>query len=494
MKFCFDTLQFIDLNKDNDKPAVIGENHSLSWTEFQSKVNDLAHSLTKEIGIEKGLPVIIYGHKNAEMISAIYACMQSGITYIPIDEVYPKDRIERIAAISGAQLLINCSDCDSIEIKDLPEIKYEHSQPLAFHTTRLRLDISKSLPENDPIVYIIFTSGSTGEPKGVQISRQAVLSFIRWMTNDFGFQTDDVFANIAVFSFDLSVFELMTFSAMGATLLLNGKRTLEQSDLFLHRIHQYKASVWISTPSFSLMYARESSQSIADNIRLFLFCGEVLPHSLAASLKLYYPNASVINTYGPTEATVATTLIEIDEQVLAKYNWLPVGYPKRESEITIENNEIVIHGDHVSIGYLNRSDLNALKFGNKNNTRFFRTGDLGYFEDGMLFCRGRNDDQIKLRGFRIELNEITSKIDAIEFIDKSETIALKRNEEVKKIVSLVTLKQPVDFDIKHTILEILKQALPDYMVPSDIKVIDKIPLNQNGKADKGELTTIYLKK
>ncbi len=494
MKFCFDTLQFIDLNKDNDKPAVIGENHSLSWTEFQSKVNELALHLTQEIGIVKGLPVMIYGHKNAEMISAIYACMQSGITYIPIDEVYPKDRIERIAEISGAQLLINCSEFNSIAIKDLPEIKYEHSQPLAFHTTHLKLDMSKCLPDIDPIVYIIFTSGSTGEPKGVQISRQAVLSFIRWMTNDFGFKADDVFANIAVFSFDLSVFELMTFSALGATLLLNGKRTIEQPDNFLHRIQQYKASVWISTPSFSLMYARESFQSIAENIRVFLFCGEVLPHSLAASLKQHYSNARVINTYGPTEATVATTLVEIDEQVIAKYNWLPVGYPKRESEITIEDNEIVIHGEHVSIGYLNRSDLNAIKFGNKNNTRFFRTGDLGYFEDGMLFCKGRNDDQIKLRGFRIELNEITSKIDTIEFIDKSETIALKRNEEVKKIVSLVTLKYPVDFDVKQAVLETLKKTLPEYMVPSDIKVIDKIPLNQNGKADRNKLIEMYLMK
>jgi D-alanine--poly(phosphoribitol) ligase subunit 1 len=112
----------------------------------------------------------------------------------------------------------------------------------------------------------------------------------------------------------------------------------------------------------------------------------------------------------------------------------------------------------------------------------------------MLFCKGRNDDQIKLRGFRIELNEITAKIDALSFIEKSATIALKRNEEVKKIVALVTLKNEVDFDVKVSIFQSLKTTLPEYMIPSDIKVIEEIPLNQNGKADRNKLTEIYLQR
>jgi D-alanine--poly(phosphoribitol) ligase subunit 1 len=117
---------------------------------------------------------------------------------------------------------------------------------------------------------------------------------------------------------------------------------------------------------------------------------------------------------------------------------------------------------------------------------------LGYIEHGMLFCKGRNDDQVKLRGYRIELNEITAKIDAIPFVAKAETIALKRNNEVKKIVSLVQLNEDEKRDYKQAILNELAANLPDYMIPSDIKIISAIPLNQNGKADKQRLTQIYL--
>jgi D-alanine--poly(phosphoribitol) ligase subunit 1 len=191
---------------------------------------------------------------------------------------------------------------------------------------------------------------------------------------------------------------------------------------------------------------------------------------------------------------VATTLIEIDDALLEKYSMLPVGFPKRNCEIHIEDNEIVIQGEHVALGYLNRPDLNEIKFGIRQGQRFFKTGDLGYFEDNMLFCKGRNDDQIKLRGFRIELNEITAKIDDLPFVEKSATIPLKRNEEVKKIVSLITLKHSVDFDVKKAIHEHLTKFLPEYMIPSDFKLIDSIPLNQNGKADRNRLLEMYLMK
>lgn len=494
MKFCFETRKFIEVDYESEKFAVIGENISLSWNEFKTAVEYVSDFLTSDTELIRELPVIIYGHKNAEMVVAIYACMHARIPYIPIDEVYPRNRLERIAEISGAQRIINCSGKERVDVNGVTEIVYSHDEPLMIEKKDFVPNPVKFLSVTDPLVYIIFTSGSTGEPKGVQISNEAILSFTRWMTSDFGFTSNDVFANIAVFSFDLSVFELMTFGALGSTLLLNGKNTLEKPDEFLLRLANYKASVWVSTPSFCLMYARETFAEIEKNIAVFLFCGEVLPHALAASLKQLYPNSKVINTYGPTEATVATSLVEIDADILDKYPLLPVGFPKRECEITIEENEIVIHGPHVSLGYLNRPDLNEVKFGLRDNTRFFKTGDLGYLEDGMLFCRGRNDDQIKLRGFRIELNEITAKIDALSFIEKSATIALKRNEEVKKIVALVTLKDEVDFDVKAAVFQSLKASLPEYMIPSDIKVIDEIPLNQNGKADRNQLTEIYLKR
>jgi D-alanine--poly(phosphoribitol) ligase subunit 1 len=312
------------------------------------------------------------------------------------------------------------------------------------------------------------------------------------MTNDFSFTPEDIFVNIAIFSFDLSVYELLTFSALGASVMLNSKSTIENPEIFLNNLEKCKATIWVSTPSFSFVFSRMASTQIQQTIRCFLFCGEMLPNVLAKTLKTNYPDALIYNTYGPTEATVATTLIEITEEIIEKYNPLPVGYSKRESDILLDNEEIVIIGPNVSLGYLNRPDLNELKFIQINNKRAFKTGDLGYFEDGMLFCKGRNDDQIKLHGYRIELNEITAKIEELQSVVKAETIALKRNNEVKKIVSLIEVEHLDDAPSKEFILQHLKGTLPVYMLPSDIKFIDKMPLNQNGKADKNKLQEIYL--
>lgn len=490
MYFSFESKQFEERHVAPEKLAVIGENRSLTWSDFHVEVEKLAAFLTENGWANAKQPVLIYGHKEAEMLVAIYTCIHLGLTYIPADVIYPMSRLERIVSIANVNLVLNCSN-----------------QELALpNTTELQLSTTYHFLQNngtpalydvtpvDPLVYIIFTSGSTGEPKGVQISREAVLSFVRWMTADFGFDANDVFVNIALFSFDLSVYEVMTFGALGATILLNGKSTVEQPLHFLERLNQYKGSVWVSTPSFAFLFSREENEVIASNVDYFLFCGEVLPHALAKSLKTHFPEAVIYNTYGPTEATVATTLVEITPEIIAKYPSLPVGFSKRESKLSFDNEEIVIIGPNVSVGYLNRPDLNAEKFITLEGQRAFKTGDLGYLQDGMLFCKGRNDDQVKLRGYRIELNEITAKIDAISFVAKAETIALRRNDEVKKIVSLVQLNEMGSEDYRTRILEELSNVLPDYMIPSDIKIIDRIPLNQNGKADKQQLTQLYLGK
>ena len=149
----------------------------------------------------------------------------------------------------------------------------------------------------DPIVYSIFTSGSTGEPKGVQISSEAVQSFTRWMSSDFGFTPQDVLINSAVLSFDLSVFEVMTFAALGATLLLNDKATNSDPELLLNRIKQYKGSIWVATPSFMMIFARMKEESRMAGVKSFLFCGEILPNDLAQKLISNYPEAKVFNTY-----------------------------------------------------------------------------------------------------------------------------------------------------------------------------------------------------
>lgn len=489
MRFCFDKKELVEKEIDANKLAVIGSDFNLTWSKFNTQVQQTV-DVFKKFNLHKSAnSVIVYGHKSANMMVAFYALMKLEVPYIPIDIIYPTDRINKVIEISGCEVIIN-THTDGLNCPGTSEIILKEDNITVPESIRFQ-QTDQSV--TDPLIYTIFTSGSTGEPKGVQITTEAVRSFTRWMTSDFGFTNNEIFINSAILSFDLSVFEVMTFAAIGGTILLNDKGHTADPALMIKRIQQYQGTTWVSTPSYAILYARMDTTDDLSSIQNFLFCGEILPHALAKTLKAKFKNAKVWNTYGPTEATVATTLVEITEDTLAKYDPLPVGTSKKESELLIENGEIIIVGPNVSIGYLNQPKLNAEKFITINNQRAFKTGDQGKIMDDMLFFAGRNDDLVKLHGYRIELNEISSVMNNLPYIIQAETIALKRNDVVKKIVSLVQLKN----DSQRTAQEIkadIAASLPPYMIPADIKIIDAIPLNQNGKADKKLLKALYMKK
>jgi D-alanine--poly(phosphoribitol) ligase subunit 1 len=489
MKFCFEKKDFIENDYQPNKTAVVGDDFELTWQQFSERVNLLCKDFNDNNMSDIQYPVVVYGHKSANMIVAMYAMMKLEIAYVPVDVIYPKERILKVMSLSNCQFVINTTS-EVLGVEGTTEMvlgrqTVEYSQSLS--------EYAKEARKPDPLVYVIFTSGSTGEPKGVQISTGAVRSFVKWMINDFDFSKDEVFINSAILSFDLSVFEVMTFGGLGGTILLNSKEYVSSPELMMKRIKRYGGTTWVSTPSYALKYARMGVVTALNSIQTFLFCGEILPHALAKNLLQNFKSSKVLNTYGPTEATVATTLIEITKEVLELHNPLPVGHSKSESELLIQNGEIIIVGDNVSVGYLNSPELNEQKFTVIDGQRAFKTGDKGELRDGNLFFTGRNDDLIKLHGYRIELNEISSVLGDLEYVEQAETIALKRNGVAKKIVSLVQLSKGMvatSEDIKKG----LSRKLPHYMVPSDIKFVDAIPLNQNGKADKKLLVEIYLKR
>lgn len=487
MRFCFDQKDFVERDIHPDKLAVIGDDFELTWSEFSRETEKLCDFFESSDFHFVKHPVMIYGHKSAYMVVAIYAMMKMEIPYIPIDIIYPQDRIAKIADIAKTQLVINTTT-KRLELPGVNEIMVSENDAKIVQVAAIEKRLEKAI---DPVVYIIFTSGSTGEPKGVQVSSEAVQSFTRWMANDFGFLPGDVFINTALFSFDLSGFELMTFGAIGASILLNNKQANADPNILLQRIADFKGTVWVSTPSFMVTYSRLKDESRMDSVHTFLFCGEVLPNDIAQKLLTNYSKARVLNTYGPTEATVATTLVEITQAIIDAHNPLPVGRVKRESLLLIENNEIIIIGPNVSAGYVENDVLNKTKFSIIDGQRAFHTGDMGVIHDGMLFFIGRDDDLIKLHGYRIELNEINTALNALGYVEHAETLALKRNGSVKKIVAIAELSGDEIVDVAK-IQDDLSRTLPPYMIPADIKFIDEIPLNQNGKVDKKLLTEIYL--
>lgn len=228
--------------------------------------------------------------------------------------------------------------------------------------------------------------------------------------------------------------------------------------------------------------------------------GEELPGRTCSILKTNFKSSRILNAYGPTEATIVTTLVEITGETISKYPALPIGYPMPGSELLIEKifaesreGELIIVGDHVSTGYFKNEEFNKQKFFIHNGKRAFKTGDLAYYEDDMLFYLGRNDDQVKMHGFRIELNEISNVICTHELINDAVTVPLKRNNEVKKLISFVTLKaETSQVSLKDRLIAFLEKALPYYMIPGDIVIVPEFPHSTSHKIDKNKLIADYL--
>jgi D-alanine--poly(phosphoribitol) ligase subunit 1 len=498
MKYDFNQQSFLELDHAIDKAAIIGSDTTVSWKELHEQVDRLTQ-LFSELAIPKGHPVMIYGHKESGFPVVMLACYHADITYIPIDIVYPIERIRTIAAATGSQVLICTSDLQ-------PEVDFSVVIDRNLHPTIHQQPVYSPIDTNhsdDTLQYIIFTSGSTGEPKGVQITKSSIQTFVDWASVDFGFSENDVLMNQAPFSFDVSLCDVLNAFVRGATLVLSSGDQVKDQDGFLKRLAATRCSVWTSTPSFLYLFLRHENFHAGNlpAINTFLFMGEELPNRTCALLKQLFPEARILNAYGPTEATIVTTLIEITDEIIRDYPLLPIGYAMPGSTLLIDKpdseakeGELIIVGNHVSIVYYTRPELNAEKFLLHNGQRAFKTGDLAFFEGDLLFCLGRNDDQVKLHGYRIELNEISNVLCKHTLVSDAVSIALKRGNEVKKIISFVIPASESELPTREQLSGFLAEQLPYYMVPGDIALVADFPYNGNHKIDKNQLTERYVKR
>jgi D-alanine--poly(phosphoribitol) ligase subunit 1 len=497
MNFSFEKNCFVSKDIDANKTAIIASDITLTWVEFENQVNKLI-SLLEKLTIKKGEPIIIYGHKEASMLISKVAILKFGAVYVPSDIIFPENRIKMMKEECGSSVLINCTNYKLLEnqfdtIINLPAFEVIKNERNIVSVLENKLD-----PQN-PISYVLFTSGSTGRPKGVPIARKGVEQFANWISADFNITKNDVLLNISSLSFDFASFDEYLFLSLGATIINVPSDTIKNSELFLEKIVEQKPTVWISTPGLAYIYLMDSkfNSNHLPSIKSFVFAGESLPLRTYQQLRLRFPDAFIWNAFGPSEATNLTTSISLTDELIQKYNAIPIGYPKPQSNVFIFDEdsegvgEICIVGDHLTPGYLNNELLNSEKFVQINHKRTYKTGDQGYTRDGLLFYSGRNDDMVKLHGYRIELEDITSTIKDFPGVKNASTIGLKNKGETKKLISFFTS----DNEIRASdLLLFCKSKLPEYMLPSEIIKIDQIPLNTSDKVDKKQLETIYLTK
>jgi D-alanine--poly(phosphoribitol) ligase subunit 1 len=404
---------------------------------------------------------------------------------VPIDIALPRTRIDQILASSNAALTLT------------PD------QIRQFSTGELGAP-TKPVEKNDPF-YILFTSGSTGEPKGVIITLACLEHFISWMLAEQEFsKRAEVFLNQAPFSFDLSVMDLYCSLATGSTLFSISRDLIENPKKLYSALASSDVTTWVSTPSFAQMCLVEDNfaEAMLPRVRRFLFCGETLAPQTAAQLLARFPQAQVWNTYGPTEATVATTSIQIDSAILEKYSPLPVGRMMPGTKIFIvdqnrtelsanKRGEIIITGPNVSPGYAGRPDLTARAFFEYRGQRAYKTGDLGRFRDSLLFFEGRIDEQIKLSGYRIELGDVEANLRALPTVRDAVVVPVKKSGAAQSLTAFVTLlarNETSDFKLAHNLRSQLGERLPAYMLPRKFIFLETFPMTGNGKVDRAALT------
>lgn len=465
MKLIVERLEFWS-KAQPEAIAYKAEDSAVTYSQLWHLANKYA-ALLKQQGSE---PVIILGHKEVDFVVSIVSCLIAKRAYVPVDINVPKNRIKEIILMTKASLVLT-----SYEDYDFDEVQTTSLKKISFNQSPNALN-------SNTTAYIIFTSGSTGSPKGIAISYNNLACFINWISN-LNALKDYNKINVlsqALFSFDLSVADLYYSLYNGHTLIGLDKSGVMDLDYILNTIIKNKINLIVATPTFlklCLLDDRFNSKQIPF-ISCVYMCGEVLESSTVQKLFKRFAGVKILNAYGPTEATSAVSAIEITTEILLHHNSLPVGRVfDFATPIEIINEEIVIKGDSVFDGYIGESVGGHFK---ENEMNCFYTGDLGKIENGKLFCLGRKDRQVKLNGYRIELDEIESHISGIDGVNNCAVIAMRSGGKVKCLKAFVSGQKINEAEIKKK----LKENIPEYMIPKYICIQEDLPINSNLKIDR----------
>ncbi|MBV5280558.1 MAG: amino acid adenylation domain-containing protein, partial [Actinobacteria bacterium] len=527
-----------------DSTAVVIGKEKMTYRELNRKANQLAHHLRKK-GVVPDQLVCICMERSMDMIIAMLAILKAGGAYTPLDPSYPRARLQFMLEDTGAPLVVT-HEC----IKEMLPVE-SASSPLTQCTASLVLvdtdmDTIYRESEDNPVnynspehlAYVIYTSGSTGKPKGVLIEHRNV---VRLMTNDkfqFDFTKNDVWTMSHSYCFDFSVWEMYGALLYGGKLVIVPKETSRDSEKFLALLKEENVTILNQTPrSFYYLAGLEVSEdrrcttgtgdchsSSGLSLRYVIFGGEALKPAMLKGFNEKYPAVKLINMYGITETTVHVTYKEITGAEI-RTNVSNVGKPIPTLTAYIMDKELrllpigvpgelLVGGDGVARGYLNRDEQTREKFianPYKDGERLYRSGDLAkMLPDGDIEYLGRIDQQVKIRGYRIELGEIENvllmhpQIDQAAVIDREDEagdrflcayLVIKNKTTVHSSQFTIHDQRSTVNSLESSFSEealrsYLGDKLPDYMIPSQFFRIENMPLTSNGELDTKALLSV----
>ncbi|MGW7365539.1 amino acid adenylation domain-containing protein [Streptomyces sp. NPDC054841] len=487
-----------------DATAVVCEEDSLSYRELNERANRLAHDLRRR-GIRPADVVGVCVRRSTELVVGMLAAFKAGAGYLPLDPEQPTDRLAFMLSQAGASLVVTDDDLGMVAAGDVPAVRLDD------------VWADGSLPVTDPapvghpdqLAYTVFTSGSTGRPKGVMVSQRSLDEHTAAMQETYAFKPDDRVLHFLAQGFDVSLEQVFTTLACGATLVLRGEDRWSPADL-VRRIDYHGITVLHLTPSHwqGLVGLLESSPELRpDHIGLVIVGGEQMTRADADRSQLVFPAARHLNVYGPTEATI-TAVVGVVGSGAGGDGVVPIGTPVGGVRVFVVDEdlrlvpvgvpgELLIGGEGVARGYVGRPGLTAERFVpdpfGGSGGRLYRSGDRCVWRaDGVLEFVGRVDEQVKIRGFRVEPGEVEAVVAGHPGVAECLVMVREDRPGDRRLVAYV---RPVPSKSGSGVEPVspvelrglVQGSLPEYMVPAAFVRVSRFPLTVNGKVDRSAL-------
>lgn len=473
--------------------AVVDGDETLTYRLLNERANRLAHRL-RTSGVQAGSRVAVCLDRSIELVVALIAILKSGAAYVPLDADYPTERLTLMLEDSEASVLLT----DAALVTRLPNVKIPVVLGKEGH---LIDDGTADNPERsagpEDLAYVMYTSGSTGRPKGVAIPHRGIVRLVRGVQY-VDIRPTDVFLQLAPVSFDASTFEIWGALLNGAQLAVAPPGPISVRQLGATIRNHGVTTLWLTAALFREVV--DEASEVLRPIRQLLTGGDVVPATQARTLLELSPGISLINGYGPTESTTFACCHQITTDSVNGPS-VPIGRPISNTQAYVLDThqqpvpigvpgELFLGGDGLALGYLGQKALTVEKFlqlpvAEDRSERVYRTGDrVRWSPAGELEFLGRIDRQVKLRGFRVELGEVELVLAEHPAVLESVAMLHEDTHGDKQLVAYVVTKQPVSV---RTLRAALEDRLPNYMVPTHIILLDRLPRTPSGKVDRRTL-------
>ncbi|MGB5929686.1 MAG: amino acid adenylation domain-containing protein, partial [Cyclobacteriaceae bacterium] len=473
------------VNSHPDNVAICFPGGELRYIEVNEYANKLGRLMAESYGLEPGNVVALMMPRGELPIIALLAILKAGATYLPIDPALPRSRRELMIADAGVSLIVSATGTGEEYMVPVLQTDMKAIAALPAPSGNITLD---KIPDDS--AYVIYTSGSTGRPKGVEVSHRSLVNMSLSQIDLFGIQSGDTILQFAPLSFDASVSEIFTALFSGAALATVERDIIEDTG----RMTAYLKDSSVSVVTFPPSYLSTFKASDLSFLRVMITAGEAANPAIA---KEYCRRMTYFNAYGPTECTVCASLYKLTFSAELSGS-IPIGKPIHNVNTYVlddERNpvpiglpgELCVSGVGLAKGYLNNPELTGEAFIHHPglDTLLYHTGDLvRWNEEGELEYIGRKDDQLKLRGFRVEPGEITNILTSHSEVQ--EAVVLKGTGDELIAVVVPANEVPAD-DWKNQLQTYCRNRLPAYMVPTVYRKVQKLPLTRHGKVDKQAL-------